>query len=268
MLTNGIRCLCFSDLTMIVNWLLFYFFLYESVINWSLFYLVIYILANPYRILREFIEDKEYYKNLYNRIISVINAIICIYNVFSISNYSLYMDLNYTGTDSFISGLYGFAIYLFIDGIYNTIKLIKNPSADTLTFLLHHYVGGLGIFLIARQRQGLGLGLYFAATEISTPFLHLSWLLYINKIEGLARNIVFIIFYLIFMLSRIFTIPVLCYYLWYNSNNIAVLTPFHYLMVYLGSLTLIILNLVWFFMLTKILSTTLLCHTHKKIKRN
>jgi hypothetical protein len=193
---------------------------------------------------------------------SMINAIQCVKGVLTSILFKTgdYYDLNYVGDDGLIHTLTWFYIYLLVDGSFmllttiskaiENIENIKNINTSDITSLLHHFVGGFGIYLISRQRLGLGLGIYFAFTEISTPLLNISWFLYSNNIKGKWVNYIFIVFYLVFIASRILTIPSLIDYIKSNNNNIEQLSIINYIMVYLGTSVLMILNITWVMMLT------------------
>jgi len=193
--------------------------------------------------------------SIFVKSVSTANAVSCILHTlkYVYPNYVRYYDLFEHGDDAFVRDLYRFAGYLFVDGIF-LIIITKKYNTTIITSLLHHFVGGLGIYLIASQRQGLGLGAYFAWTELSTPLLNLSWILYTSADRGNNNDIfdrtVFIVFYIIFFLCRIATIPLLLDYIDHNIKHINGLPLFHYLMVYGGSYTLIALNVVWFIMLS------------------
>lgn len=184
---------------------------------------------------------------LFNAMFSTINAVQCVYMVFKYTNYKYY-DLLYEGDDYVIQSLYYFAAYLFVDGIFIFSPTYRKPDSRRITSLLHHFVGGIGIFMIAFNRKGLGLGLYFAGTELSTPLLNISWLSYYYNIK---IKIIYLLFYLTFVTARILTIPLLINYLINNSYSIDNLSIGKYTMVYGGSSVLILLNLTWFIMLTK-----------------
>jgi len=184
---------------------------------------------------------------LFNAMFSTINAVQCVYVVFKYANYKYY-DLLYEGDDYVIQSLYYFAAYLFVDGIFIFSSTYRKPDSRRITSLLHHFVGGIGIFMIALNRKGLGLGLYFAGTELSTPLLNISWLSYYYNIKV---KIIYLLFYLTFVFARILTIPLLISYLINNSYSIDNLSIGKYTMVYGGSSVLILLNLTWFIMLTK-----------------
>jgi len=154
------------------------------------------------------------------------------------------------GDDHVITSLYWFAAYLFVDGVFYIPTLIHKPNFQTVMSMLHHFVGGLGIYLIAHEQLALGLGLYFAGTEVSTPLLNLSWVLYTYKIKNLFAYIEFGIFYSVFIIARIFTIPILVKYLIYNHDNIQTLTGVKFVLAYYGSGTLALLNITWSIMLT------------------
>jgi len=82
-------------------------------------------------------------------------------------------DLYYVGNNYQIHTLYRFSYYLLIDGIFH---LNSKFNLSNITSLIHHFVGSLGIYMIAESRMGFFLGFYFAMTEISTPFYNLSWI--------------------------------------------------------------------------------------------
>lgn len=144
--------------------------------------------------------------------------------------------------------LFQFCNYLLVDGIFMLWFEFSHGRFTRYSILsvLHHFVGGLGIFLIALNEKGLLLGLYFCCTEISTPFLHVSWLF--RKTD--YKTYTFSIFYVIFFLCRICTIPFLLYYLNMNEEAIYLLPALQYYMVYYGSYCLIFLNIVWFILMT------------------
>lgn len=216
-------------------------------LEYILYYLFIYIIASYIR-LRLKSNEKEYFWNCFTRVVSLTNAISCIYNVYYIT--SDYINLKYVGTNYFVDNLFRFSAYLFVDGLF-ILFYTRKINTDFLTSIAHHFVGGFGIYLIAHQRLGLGLGAYFAGTEISTPFLSLSWLLYTNKINNWFTYAVFGLLYLVFTISRIFTIPLLCYYIWYNTVDIFGLNITEFIMVYFGSGVLMLLNITWYILLTK-----------------
>ena len=196
---------------------------------------------------------EQYWWDCFTRVISFVNAVFCINGIvrYILPNPGSYLFLLAEGDDGFVNTLYCFAAYLFVDGLFNTPQYLKKLNTDSITSLLHHYVGGLGIYMIAANRNGLGLGAYFAATEISTPLLNISWFLHTNKIKGTFTNLIFGLFYIVFTISRILTIPFLMYYLYTNNTIIGELSLGKYIMVYGGSLTLVLLNVTWFAMLTK-----------------
>lgn len=191
--------------------------------------------------------------NIFTRITSTLNAISCIYmviNVITSENMNIYYDMVTEGDDHVITSLYWFAAYLFVDGMFYIPTLILKPNFQTVMSMVHHFVGGLGIYLIAYEQLALGLGLYFAGTEVSTPLLNLSWVLYTYNIKNLFAYIEFGIFYFVFVIARIFTIPILVNYLILNHDNIQTLTGVKFVLAYCGSGTLALLNITWSIMLT------------------
>ncbi len=201
-------------------------------------YLIFYYLFN---------KQNRYIWDSFTRVISTLNSIQCVYMVYcetfyskSIGMYNIY----YIADESSLRTLFWFSSYLFIDGIF---QLPDKMSFSLILSILHHFVGSIGIYIIANTKMGFFLGYYFAMTEISTIFLNLSWVL--------RNKIIFYIFYIFFVLSRIITIPFLLDFINYNSSEILKLIPFYYNMVYYGSYTLLTLNFIWFIFLTKKLFT-------------
>ena len=206
----------------------------------------------PLYLITLFIKNNDLW-NIFTRITSTLNAMSCVYmviNVITSENMNIYYNMVTEGDDHVITSLYWFAAYLFVDGVFYIPTLIRKPNFQTVMSMLHHFVGGLGIYLIAHEQLGLGLGLYFAGTEISTPLLNLSWILYNYNIKNLFAYIEFGIFYFVFVIARIFTIPILVNYLIYNHEYIQTLTGVKFLLAYCGSGTLALLNITWSIMLT------------------
>ena len=194
-----------------------------------------------------FLNDKRKW-NIFTRVISTMNALQCItmvcreiYNLDMSKNPSINSIYFFPEQES-INSLFMFCSYLFVDGIFQFPELYTNFSFGLILSILHHLVGGYGIYLIAKTKMGFFLGFYFAMTELSTPFLNLSW--------GFRKNYIFYIFYILFFQCRILTIPLVINYL--NSNAFVVLGvyPIHRFMFYYGTYALISLNLVWFIFLT------------------
>ena len=187
----------------------------------------------------------------FTRLMSTLNAIICCVMVYyELNNKKLLFIMERTGDFSTYSLLL-FASYLFIDGTLQLPDLITKPSFNLILSITHHFVGGYGIYLIGSERKGLFLGVYFAATEISTPLLNLCWYLRKTNTDEAYTRKLFFIFYILFIMSRIITIPILLYYLNYNAYLISELEPIQEMMVYYGSYTLVLLNTFWFLAITK-----------------
>ena len=209
--------------------------------------------------------DDKYVWDVFTRVISTINSIQCLFIVLSTlwdyDNY--YNHLNYVGSPYLTNGLYWFSTYLFVDVAFMLPQSIQNFTVSEFTSVAHHLVGGLGIYLIASQSIALGLGMYFALTEISTPLLNLSWFLYVNKIKNEMSKWVFVGFYVMFGVARIVTIPLLLGYIRYHKDAINQMNLLNYCMIYGGSWTLMGLNCIWFAMLTIKLKSLL--RPHRKI---
>ena len=103
-----------------------------------LVYLSLYLTVNKYR------------WNLFTRVVSTINAINCVYLTPYLFWSDLY-DLNYIPANiDYITGiLFSFVAYLAVDGFFVICEFIINPSGNLFTSMLHHIVGGYGIYLIA-----------------------------------------------------------------------------------------------------------------------
>lgn len=207
----------------------------------------------PFYIISRIIHREDYW-NFFTRIGSTVNAIACIYTVILVmqsSDHNKYYNLFEVGDDYVVNSFYWFVAYLFVDGLFHLPSIILHPSAQSFLSLIHHFVGGLGIYLIANKRLGMGLGVYFAWTEVSTPLLNLSWILYTYQIKNIFTYIIFGLFYAVFLMARILTIPILINYIFLNYENIHTLTWSEYIMAYGGPGTLASLNIIWSIMLTK-----------------
>lgn len=174
----------------------------------------------------------------FTRIVSTFNSLQCVYMVYSEYSSSL-IDFTYQANRD---PLFIFSGYLFVDGLFQLPDLYTDFSSGLILSIVHHVVGGFGIYLIANDKLGFFLGYYFALTEISTLFLNLSWFL--------RTNLTFCIFYFLFIISRISTIPILLNYLSVNSVSIYQLTPLKSFMCFYASYALIALNCIWTIALT------------------
>jgi len=61
--------------------------------------------------------------------------------------------------------------YLAVD----LVLMILMPSPGDMTWLFHHLVGGIGVYLMWSERVFWSLGLFFELTEITTIFLNICW---------------------------------------------------------------------------------------------
>lgn len=193
----------------------------------------------------------KYQWNCFTRVVSTINAIQCSYMVYTVFfNESGIGDILYIPREESINSLFFMSSYLFVDGLFQIPDLFKGFNVGVFTSIIHHCVGSFGIYLIAFERQGFFIGWYFAMTEISTPFLNFSWILHENKIHNIISKFVFLTFYIVFIMSRIATIPLLYYFEDLNYDSIILLSSLHYNMIYYGCYTLGCLNIMWTFFLT------------------
>ena len=192
------------------------------------------------------LDSKKFHWNVFTRVVSTFNALQCVAmtsHVLLNSNWFKLFNLHFEPSIIYTNSLYTFCSYLFVDGLFQLPDLIYDFNFSSFLSIAHHVVGGYGIYLIAEAEMGFFLGWYFAMTEISTPFLNLSWFF--------RKKVLLKIFYYIFFVSRIVTIPILLAYLWKNSEAINMLIPIHVFMSYYGSYTLVALNSVWFYFLTR-----------------
>ena len=200
-----------------------------------LIYIISYLLAYLY------LNRKGW--DIFTRIVSTLNAFQCMYmvgrNLFNTKMFDLY----YVADETSLNSLYLFSTYLVIDGIFIIPDFSVKFNPQTFLSLLHHFLGSLGIYLIASNEKGFFLGYYFAFTEASTPLLNLMW---VYK----SKNILKTFFYL-FTLCRIVTIPILLLYLHFNKTQIRTLSFVNCFMSFYGSYALILLNLIWFHFLRK-----------------
>lgn len=207
-----------------------------------------YYLFGLYSIFYIILYKKRKYWDSFTRIVSTFNAFNCVYMIYYETFLSPVHDqgmisLYYLASEYSLNVLFQFSYYLFVDGLFQLPDLKEKMSASTILSILHHFVGGLGIYMIANNRKGFFLGYYFAMTEISTPFLNLSWFI--------RKNFLFNIFYAFFFLSRIITIPFLLEYLDTNTENLVKLPFQQTFMCFYGSYALITLNLIWFMFMSK-----------------
>ena len=213
-----------------------------------LIYIISYLLAYLY------LNRKGW--DIFTRIVSTINALQCVYmvskNIFNAKMFDLY----YVADEASLNSLYLFSTYLVIDGIFIMPDFSSKFNPQIFLSLLHHFLGSLGIYLIASNQKGFFLGFYFAFTEVSTPLLNVLW---VWKNPTLLK-----MFFYLFTACRIFTIPILLLYLQINKSAIQSLTPLNCFMSFYGSYALILLNLIWFYYLRKKVSNLQIQKSNKK----
>lgn len=215
------------------------------------FYIILYIISFTWCKYTA-LHFKKYSWNLFTRLMSTFNSIVCLsLVVYTCCNFthlsSIYSDINSDIHDDLsINLLFSFSSYLFVDGlfIFSTFDFHKSLSDFKYLFLnllilAHHFIGSLGIGLIAYTEKTLFLGIYFACTEFSTFFLNLSWYYYDNLVF-------FNYFYWSFIFSRLLTLPFLWFYIYLNLSDIYLLPILQFCFVIYGCLLMTLLNLVWF----------------------
>lgn len=205
-----------------------------------LFFYVIAFASLHFSKFEETIKRKTW--DTFTRIMSTVNSLACFWLCLTeIPNLFQIGSLNFTASDESLSYLYSFVSYLLVDGVFDLAYNWKEDFslfkfADVLTYI-HHFLGAYGIYLIASTKLGFFLGLYFCFTEISTPFLNVSWIT--------GNQTIFLLFSLVFFCCRILSAPFLLWYLSSNSLFLASLPPHQYLMSYYASYALMLLNCIW-----------------------
>ena len=192
----------------------------------------------------------RYRWDCFTRIMSTFNALQCCYMSYYVicNNVGIWKFTQNIG-DLETRSLLCFASYLAVDGILQLPDLMRSFSPSLVLSIIHHFVGGYGIYSIGVRKIGLFLGVYFALTEISTPLLNLSWWCHKNKLK--YKYVVFVSFYILFTIFRILSIPLLYLYVTMNSEYIFNLVGEPYILGIYGTLALVTLNSIWFLMLTK-----------------
>lgn len=202
----------------------------------------LYILSPIYLLAYTFLPNRKAWDS-FTRIISTINALQCVYMVsIEMLNDKELFIFEYQAAPYSINSLFLFSGYLCVDGIFQLPDLYTDFSFGLILSIIHHVVGGFGIYLIADARLGFYLGFYFAMTEMSTFFLNISWF-YRNYLS-------FCCFYFLFIFSRIATIPLLLTYLHKNTIPIYQLSSLESFMCFYASYALIALNCIWGIFLT------------------
>lgn len=129
---------------------------------------------------------------------------------------------------------------------FDLIMMLSMPGKGDGTWLVHHIVGGLGMGLIWQLRTAWPVGLYFATTEISTPFLNMRWFLAKNGWgDTVVLKAVTILFVLAFSIVRWSGSIWLAIYI---SRNIQPILDLHWFVsgyIFFGCSSITCLNLFW-----------------------
>lgn len=188
----------------------------------------------------------KYYWGLYTRVISTISALYTISGVYYAYKYEdhwlTFFAVNNNTSRYIISWM---PLYLFVDGIFEIPILFIYPNIHNLLVVLHHFIGGMGMYYLLNENKGYYIAIFFAGTELSTPFLNLSWLMLQFKINNILSTGIFLIFFTTFLIARIIPIPFLAYYLYYNIAYIIDMNAYYQIMIFGGSLFITCLNLKW-----------------------
>ena len=181
--------------------------------------------------------------DIFTRIVSTYNAVQCVVSVTTVwlmewwsPQYYPITHIYYVPSENAINALHSFAAYLLIDGFFQ-IAVTTEWSPNDILMLLHHLLGCWGIWTLAELRMGYFLAFYFALTELSTPALNWSWW---NRDKQSFQ-----IFFILFVTSRILTLPWLWNYLSDNSIYIGYHPWLQQFLAYGASATIAFLNIVW-----------------------
>ena len=127
------------------------------------------------------------------------------------------------------------------------ILMLLMPSKGDRTWIIHHIIGGIGIFLIWKREKVWLLGLFFELTEISTIFLNITWVhVKTNHTKAISFKFFGILLLLSFFIIRIIGGFVMFYYLHYYWD---IIITWDYIDIYyisLGSIVMFMLNAYWF----------------------
>jgi hypothetical protein len=181
------------------------------IVIYFIFYIFSYIIKN--KLLLEIII----------RIVSTLNSIYCVKIAFLslLKNYTDYCFLLYQGDKYVINMLYFLSAYLLVDAGFSIIHMGDSFNYLTKLIKLQNFFQGLVIYMIADEKIGIQIGLFFALYETSSLLMNFLWVLYICEIENKLNDLLSCLFYLIFFSVRIITIPFICNYLYqnYEANN-------------------------------------------------
>lgn len=193
--------------------------------------------------------------NCFTRVCSTVNAVLCSYllvTTYYTRSWNELLEFSNVGESWERQILFIMVGYLIVDGSFQIPFAIYEPTLHNLLGVIHHSVGATALYRIAFSNYGYALGLYFAGTEISTPFLNISWYLLKRGIYPRLFKISGLLLYIVFFFSRIASIPLLLYYLWWNMAPLINLGLVDIILGYGGAFCITSLNIVWFVQLTKI----------------
>lgn len=194
-----------------------------------------------------------------NRVIasthSCLLAIICIYywitydDVFSQPNDKIHM-IQYICLDI----MNGYLIYdLMMDTLWNLLKF----DLISIQMFIHHILGLISIYLIRYYDSvpGAHYMMIVMLAEISTPFLHNSWIMYqLNNTNILSYKLTGYILIILFFIFRILLSPYLIYKLIKEKDVWSNEPQYLFEMNLIISCTFMYLNYNWFIKLIKMAS--------------
>jgi hypothetical protein len=184
-----------------------------------------------------------------SRFFSTIHALVvsylCIIILLTRENLHQFYDIQ----DDLWSSLFQFSTtYLAAD----CFMMLLFPTEGDWQYLLHHLIGGGGIYGIWKTGHVWFIGLMFMFTEISTIWLNLSWFLLKQKersphaLTHVAFVLAGVMLLLTFFIGRILGGAAIWYYLYDVRYEISMIPVWQAIYIYLGSATITSLNCYWF----------------------
>lgn len=130
--------------------------------------------------------------------------------------------------------------------LFDCIMMVCMPSQGDLLWIVHHIVGGFGIFFIWWYNNVWLLGLFFELTELSTIFLNITWAYVHYKwkktiIFHVCAFMLMITYFVIRWIGGVF----MFYYIYDHHEYVWSLPLFRSVYVYFGTITIFILNIIW-----------------------
>lgn len=205
----------------------------------------------------------------FSRIISAIHAcIVVIIPIITVMNYTttemVRSDFETSWRYVITANHYIMVSYLIVDFFFAW------SFGITVMEIFHHIIGGLGMYGFIYYDIYHWLGLYFSLTEISTPFLNICWFYLHLRYKHIKQDVGYVfyfstaILYILFMAVRIFPIPLITILVFEDLDNIRNYPLGCIFMIFFGTGTLFILNIIWMYKLTESIFKKVIFVSHKK----